>query len=504
MGKFSFAILIFTLYLFFSCSRILADNHDRITDNVSIFNINKNKEYTLLKDENTLLKNPCSGWGLYDDASGEVANADQYWLAQDSAANKYASFFYIRWRWSDMEPEEGKYAWFYNDNYKKLVKGALDRGLKLAFRIYINGQDNLRQGTPDFVRLEGAKGYYTTKTRSNWTPYIDDAIFQKKLESFIKAFAKEYDNPDKVDFVDGVNVGWWGEDHHLEISNITLHKKNKFLNWITSVYGANFKKVILLLPLNGEFTYDSEFRIAINEHGYGFRRDGLGSMWFNSAEQALVANLFPKTLLIGESCYWGGNEFTGLGSWINDTRYNLTSWRQVYDLTCQQALQFHFNTLDLRCILETKGWTATAPDLVQQFIQKGGYRLYPSVVSAPDTILLNTSFTIGHQWRNLATGFCPNNNLRWNYKYKVAFALLNHSGNIVAEFIDQQSDPSKFLLGRDLKYIFNVLVKDIPKGKYTLTVAIVDTTKNNLPGIMLATKASLINGWSVVKEIILK
>ena len=28
-----------------------------------------------------------------------------------------------------MEPEEGKYAWIYDENYKKLIQGALDRGL---------------------------------------------------------------------------------------------------------------------------------------------------------------------------------------------------------------------------------------------------------------------------------------------------------------------------------------------------------------------------------------
>lgn len=56
-----------------------------------------------------------------------------------------------------MEPEEGKYAWLYDENYKKLIQGALDRGLKLCFRIYNNGQDNLRTGTPDYVRRAGAK-----------------------------------------------------------------------------------------------------------------------------------------------------------------------------------------------------------------------------------------------------------------------------------------------------------------------------------------------------------
>ena len=108
-------------------------------------------------------------------------NANIYWAAQDEAARQYASFFYVRWRWSDMEPEEGKYAWLYDENYKKLIQGALDRGLKLCFRIYNNGQDNLRAGTPDYVRRAGAKGYTVKGLKGDlWTPYPDDPIFSGK------------------------------------------------------------------------------------------------------------------------------------------------------------------------------------------------------------------------------------------------------------------------------------------------------------------------------------
>lgn len=83
----------------------------------------------LQEDTVSLLRNPCMGWGVYDDANDEVQNANIYWAAQDEAARQYASFFYVRWRWSDMEPEEGKYAWLYDENYKKLIQGALDLSL---------------------------------------------------------------------------------------------------------------------------------------------------------------------------------------------------------------------------------------------------------------------------------------------------------------------------------------------------------------------------------------
>ena len=100
----------------------------------------------ILEDSVSLVRNPCMGWGVY----------------------------------------EGKYAWIYDENYKKLIQGALDRGLKLCFRIYNNGQDNLRAGTPEYVRHAGAKGYTVKGLKGDlWTPYPDDSVFQEKLEKFI-------------------------------------------------------------------------------------------------------------------------------------------------------------------------------------------------------------------------------------------------------------------------------------------------------------------------------
>jgi hypothetical protein len=411
-----------------------------------------------------------------------------------------------------MEPEEGKYAWIYNENYRALIQGALDRGLKLAFRIYDNGESNLRPGTPDFVRQAGAKGYTVTGSTpagdvAHWTPYVDDPVFQEKLGNFVRAFAAAYDNPDIVDFVDGVNVGWWGEIHDFRTTNYmegvetSIEEKDRVLEWLTNLYGSAFRKVILVMPVFSGFTHNSEMRIAVGKHGYGFRRDGLGSWWFQMQRKDFdAASLFPSTLLIGESNYWQGNEFAG---WVPEDKYhNFTHWRQVYEATYTDAIDYHFNTLDLREPLETRGWTSTAPDLVQDFIKNGGYRLYPVRISAPGKMNAGGSYTIKHWWRNLATGVCPNNNPRWNYKYKVAFALINSAGEVIQKFVDTQSDPSTFIKGVDVAYTLTVSPRnDVPQGVYSLGVAIVDTTKDNTPGIQLAVEnKEIMNGWTVVSS----
>lgn len=454
----------------------------------------------LQEDTVSLLRNPCMGWGVYDDANDEVQNANIYWAAQDEAARQYASFFYVRWRWSDMEPEEGKYAWLYDENYKKLIQGALDRGLKLCFRVYDNGQDNLRAGTPDYVRRAGAKGYTVKGLKGDlWTPYPDDPVFQEKQEKFVEAFAKEYDNPDIVDFVDGYSLGWWGECHH-----VILQDQSKFeqvFDWFTTLYSTHFKHVILTLPFGSQIGFDTEKRIAIDGKGYGMRRDGLGSMWFSDEERRIVADMYGKTLLVGESCYWGcsTDDCTPFSS---DTRYRMNTWRDVYEQTYQHAIEGHFNTLDLREIPETKGWTERANDLIEKFIVQGGYRIYPCSLSLPIRIKANSTVTISHEWKNTGNGYLPNNMPNWNYKYKPAFALFDQQGSLVQTWVDDNAEPSDWLHNTVHSYTYPVTFTDIPKGTYQWAVAIVDQTKDQQPGIKLAIKDKKEkNGWFLLNEI---
>lgn len=463
----------------------------------------KNGNIVLEEDTTSLLRNPLMGWGVYDDASREVQIADEYWAEQDSAAREFASFFYVRWRWSDMEPEEGKYAWIYDENYKKLIQGALDRGLKLSFRVYENGQDNIRPGTPEYVRKAGAKGYTVHLNEiEHWTPYPDDPVFQEKFANFVKAFAKEYDNPDVVDFVDGYATGWWGECHHVEL--LDPSKLVEMFDWYTSVYASNFKNIILAYPFGNQVGFETEKRIAIDQKGFAMRRDGLGSMWFSDAEQEITTQMFGKTPFIGESCWWGCST-EDCRPFETDTKYKLDSWRDVYELVYKQATDFHFNTLDLREVPETRGWTQNAPDLVKKFITNGGYRFYPTEIVVPSRIVIGDSISIKHTWVNRATGYLPNNNLNWDYKYKVAFSLLDEKNNVVKVWVDEDAEPSLWFKGDSYSYDFTINTADIVPGKYKWCMAMVDRTKDNLPGIKLAVdKKYDIQGWTFLRNVVCK
>lgn len=497
-------------FCFYSCNDDDIIENDSQEPEVPVFDIPGNKEVKFEGDDRFLIRNPCCGWGIYDDASGEVANAETYWRDQDEAARRYASFFYIRWRWSEMEPEEGKYAWLYDENFKKLIQGAIDRGLKLHFRVYNNSKDNLYPSTPDYVREAGAQGFMVrantwSDVSEHWTPYIDDPIYREKFEKFIKAFAEEFDNPDIVDCYDGASVGQWGEGNDLELRDKSPQGYREALTWLTDVHKKYFKNIILLIGTGNEFGYELEKELAINGSGYGFRCDGLGSHWHSLELQQKLLNDYGKTLLIGESCYWGGNYQTGLRDDIkNDPVYHYNTWRDVYEATCKQAIDQHYNTLDLRTPWETIGWMHDAPDLIQKFIVEGGYRLYPSVISFPEKVNRQQEYVLGHKWENMGNGYLPNNLPNWHYKYKIAFALLQN-GDVKKTFVDIPGDPSLILRYSPLNSKVDVDFSDVLPGEYELGVAIVNTSKENVPEIKLAIKnIDNINGWSKVGNIIVE
>ena len=54
----------------------------------------------------------------------------------------------------------------------------------------------------------------------------------------MKAFVKEFDNPDVVDFVDGFSIGAWGEAHSIKL--IDDSKLYEVFDWYTTLYTKSF------------------------------------------------------------------------------------------------------------------------------------------------------------------------------------------------------------------------------------------------------------------------
>lgn len=485
-----------------------------------IFNIEGNVLIEPQAALDGLIRNPCMGWGLYDDAQDYVGDAFTYWYQMDQYA-QYATHFYVRWRWAEMEPEEGEYVWKdKNSNFSRLVQGALDRGLKLAFRVYYDSDGQHYQATPDYVRQAGAKGRTEIgwADREMWSPYVDDPVFHEKLEKFVRAFAEEFDDPDRVDFVDGFNLGYWGEGHDLSFSpgNDTPEKLAETVRWITGLYGDAFKKVPLVINYHKEIGAENLDWVLENQD-YQLRHDAFGSQYYSTFEKEYESKWRTKRMIVAESCYWfvgtdkgaatsGSYDFTE--QWRGDPTYNprATSWADVYSRTYSETRAARANILDMREYREAKSWTTVSPDIVQDFIINGGYRFTPIAVSFPQEIVSGETFKVGYRWRNHGFGICPNYNRRWNNKYKAAIALADSDGSVKRVFVDKEADPGDWLAEKDMDYIFEINGCDLPAGKYSICIGVADTSKEGNPaGLNLdCGDMETVEGWTVLGTVTIR
>lgn len=187
--------------------------------------------------------------------------------------------------------------------------------------------------------------------------------------------------------------------------------------------------------------------------------------------------------------------------WNDDKKYRRDHPEDVRQGEFDDSKEARVNMMDFRVGDETESWFKTSFNLVKRFIAEGGYRLYPDKLSLPTAIKGGQTATIGHRWRNVGWGYLPNNLQQWNYKYKVAFALLDRNGEPVQVFVDKECEPSHWQEGNPYDYRFNVS-PSVSAGEYTWGVAIVNTRDDNKPGIKLALSSKPAqSGWIALSKV---
>ena len=319
-----------------------------------------------------LLRNPATGWMLYMQTLNvpTFLPSEQFW-SDSKPFLPFVSILYLRCTWAQMEPQEGHYAWQEDANFQALVKGAQERGLKLAFRVIINSRDCLEQATPKWVQDAGAQGTMDlgfTKTPL-WSGSPSNPIVRQKLAHFISAFAQEFDDPSRVDFIDGCGLGWWGEMHHpTDSTNTTPDEESRdIFEWSLGTYSNAFHHVLLCLQVSSALALHGKLDAeGYQKYGYVGRIDNVGSAkWFTPERQQMIQVLFPTTPFLGEVCYFPKDPAKA---------------RPILETAFHEGIENHADVLSLR---QPEVWLAAGHDLVQAFIAQGGYRLYPSEVIYP-------------------------------------------------------------------------------------------------------------------------
>lgn len=513
------ALLAFLCLQMLSCTKNkdedLLETVDNGPEKMAIVGAANNVLVRPVYNSTAVLRNPLNGWVMY----GKRDAVDAYWdsqffvpeLGRNVKAIDYASACYIRTSWRSLNPSPGVYAWRdLNSQIGKLINGVKTRGLPIAFRIVVDGRDQ-GENTPAFVFNAGA-GYWLSNPAAptQKTPYPQDPIFRQYYTTFIEELAKDFNDPVRTSFIDAYGLGKWGEAHNVvyaEPGTLTAAQteiaKEEVLDWIMALYKRTFTKIPLVINYHrlighptswGAANANSDRLLvkAINQ-GYSLRHDAFGMTdYYQSWEKNFAATWKHKRPIIME----GGWIVSGTHRyWIDSSgQYREGHPEDVRLGEFNRSAEAAVNMMDFR-VGETTSWFQTSFSLVQRFNAEGGYRLYPDELSLPNTIANGATATLSHRWKNMGWGYCPNNIPQWNYKYKVAFAILDTAGVVKKLFIDENGDPSKWLKDNPISYNFTTTAINLPPGAYKWGIAIVDKTNLNKPGIALAVTGTFKNGW---------
>ena len=367
-----------------------------------------NTEVTFSLNQNDVLNNPLNGWVLYLDATADPSYFDKEVYSSELGMNvrirDYASACYIRTEWKRMNPQDGVYFWQdENNSITKLVRRAEELGLPIAFRVIVDGRDRDKAdgATPEFVRDAGAEVWVSNTSHPNWfTPIVMDPVFRSYYEKFVKAFAQEFNDPDRVAFIDAYGLGKWGEGHNVcyEQNNATSDKTEEYkentMEWVTDLYSTTFTKVPLVINYHRHIgapkgegeeaspNSDKVLNIALSK-GYCLRSDAFGMNdkgWgYNDWERSFVRNWNYKVPVIME----GGYIVSSHSYWNDPAGYRKGYPGDVRQGEYDASKEAKVNMMDFRVGAETESWFVDAFSLVKRFISEGGYRLYPDKVSVP-------------------------------------------------------------------------------------------------------------------------
>lgn len=500
-----------------ACPACSDDDDDAGAGSADTFTIAGNTELKLTVNTTDVLHNPMNGWVMYVSGSADPSYFDtQFYLSElgkNVYVRDYASACYIRTGWKSLNPSDGVYAWDVpSDPIYKLVARAEELGLPIAFRVVVDGRDQ-RENTPQFVFDAGAEYWLQDSNYPDRkTPLAMDPIWRQYYEKFVRAFALRFNNAQTTAFIDAYGLGKWGEGHNVcyeqdnAISDRTTEYKANTMEWITRLYSENFTEVPLVINYHRQLGHpvsegsgaqpDTETILAIAlRNGYCLRSDAIGmnnnSWGYNAWEKAFARTWNYKVPIVME----GGWIVDSHSYWNDDLGYRKDHPEDVRQGEFDCSKEAHVNMMDFRVGGETESWFKTCFNLVKRFIAEGGYRLYPDKVSLPESVKSGQTAAIGHRWRNVGWGYFPNNLQQWNYKYRVAFALLNADGEAVQTFVDDDCEPSEWLEGTPYSYRYSVTPTVAP-GSYTWGVAIIDSRRGGVPAIELAvSRTATPSGW---------
>ena len=272
---------------------------------------------------------------------------------------------YLRWRWSAIEPEKGRYRW-------EIIDGALEaarvRGQTLQVRMMPYAGDDLPQW---FWDLGGVRQAKPTSYRF-CEPDINHPLYVKHWTEFIRAFGERYDGHPDLESFDVASGGPWGEMG----GNVNRETAAK----IVDVYLRSFRKTQLVSMLG---THGCAYAATKTNRRIGWRADCYGDMRFEAEGAAPAPRLgsgqagqrwchmydaYPKEIFTdGVQEAWKRAPVTLETCWTVGHWYE-KGWD--IDWILEQGYRYHLSVFMPKSSYIPEAWTRK----IEEFNRRMGYR----------------------------------------------------------------------------------------------------------------------------------
>lgn len=407
-----------------------------------------------------ILLNPGKGWVVY----GLPDN-------QSAATMALATTGYMRFYWTDIEPDEGNYNWQAIDDYMNAWKAV---GKKFAFGIMnMDTYSDSRYVTPRWVFDAGADYWtYNVTDSSQGTPgpkiipIWSDSVFKSKVRDFVTALGQRYNGNPNIAYVDVRSYGNWGEQHNYPYGGTELSSSD--LKLMLQWYQSAFNRTPVVVPW-GKSGYNTIYDWAVGQ-GMGMRRDGVlvdsngsevaraaghgpGVFEFYSSYQQLRDDGQWSNKNLVDAVHIGKASYVGMGQWDNDA--------QVFLSQQGSTIRSLANVIGYYFVLKQAQYSAG----------RG----------------IGTTSTLNLTWLN--QGVSP-----IGISSKVGLALLDDK-NVVKARVWLNYDPKTWQPGVQLLQPTTFTFGAQPAGHYRLAIGLFENTSQTNPTIKLGISGGTSQNW---------
>ena len=417
-----------------------------------------------------ILVNPGMGIETFNRFSGQALNEGVTWseVGPETATPDAppgtvdfpgSSVAYLRWFWSQLEPQPGKYHWEIIDT--ALVE-AHRHHQRLAVRLM--PYDN-KHSLPGWYVRSGAQraNKPTDKDGEIWSPDSADPVYITSWSAIVGEMGKRYDGHPDLDHVDISTVGYWGEGWGPYLPQWPVQQQ------LIDVYFRAFPRTLLLMNFD-----ELPALVYGTKKGAGWRLDCWGDMGRPSRNFAHMLDLYPQQIARGKL-----QDVWRTAPVSLETCGVPESWKQWgFSLKpiLDQALRWHVSTINIKSSHIPPEWKPAFDEFQKQI----GYRFALRKLEYPTRVSRGSMAQVNMWWFN--AGVAP--------AYRDYVLALQ----IGAEVIPLEADIRRWLPG-DSVYENTISVPwDLKPGKYRLRVALLEPATRT-PVIQLAIAGHQSDGW---------